>query len=70
MQRAPSFSDFAKRVMQYRKQHPNFHRHAFYDDDPEAVHPDKNIVWFRADGKRMVARTGRLAAGCAPSVCI
>jgi len=22
----------------------------------EALHPDKNIVWFRADGKRMVAK--------------
>ena len=28
-------------------------RHAFYDHDPDAKHPDKNIVWFRADGKRM-----------------
>ena len=35
---------------------PNFHRYAFYDDDPDAKHPDKNIVWFRADGKRMEAK--------------
>ncbi len=40
-------------MVQYRKQHPNFHRYAFYDGDPDAKHPDKNIVWFRADGKRM-----------------
>jgi glycogen operon protein len=45
--------NFAERVVQYRKKHPNFHRYAFYDNDPDAIHPDKNIVWFRADGKRM-----------------
>jgi glycogen operon protein len=50
------FFDFAQRVVQYRKKHPNFHRHAFYDHDPDARHPDKNIVWFRADGKRMEAK--------------
>jgi glycogen operon protein len=48
-----AFLDFAERVVQYRKLHPNFHRHAFYDNDPVAIHPDKNIIWFRADGKRM-----------------
>src|SRR5882757_2806831 len=50
------FLEFARRVVQYRILHPNFHRYAFYDGDPEARHPDKNIVWFRADGKRMVAK--------------
>ncbi|HTV97505.1 MAG TPA: glycogen debranching protein GlgX [Steroidobacteraceae bacterium] len=52
-QRRSSFLEFARRVLQYRKRHPNFHRYAFYDNDPDARHPDKNIVWFRADGKRM-----------------
>jgi isoamylase len=52
-ERRKEFLEFAQRVMQYRKQHPNLHRYAFYDHDPEAQHPDKNIVWFRADGKRM-----------------
>jgi isoamylase len=47
------FLDFAQRVILYRKRHPNFHRSVFYDNDPDAKHPDKNIVWFRADGKRM-----------------
>jgi isoamylase len=47
------FFEFAQRAVQYRKIHPNLHRSAFYDSDPDAVHPDKNIVWFRADGKRM-----------------
>jgi isoamylase len=47
------FLEFARRIVQYRKSHPNFHRNAFYDHDPDAKHPDKNIVWFRADGKRM-----------------
>jgi len=51
-----SFLDFAQRVIQYRKKHPNFHRATFYDHDPDAKHPDKNIVWFRADGKRMESR--------------
>ncbi len=27
-----------------------------YDHDPDAKHPDKNIVWFRADGKRMESK--------------
>jgi glycogen operon protein len=53
--RAAAFHDFARRVVAYRKAHPNFHRHAFYDNDPDAKHPDKNIVWFRADGRRMNA---------------
>ncbi len=47
------FLEFARRIVKYRKAHPNFHRNAFYDHDPDAKHPDKNIVWFRADGKRM-----------------
>jgi glycogen operon protein len=47
------FLEFAQRVMLYRKRHPNFHRSAFYDDDPDAKHPERNIVWFRADGKLM-----------------
>ena len=51
--RRRQFLDFAQRVISYRQQHPNLHRYAFYDHDPDAVHPDKNIVWFRADGKRM-----------------
>jgi isoamylase len=54
--RRTEFLQFAQRVMQYRKQHPNLHRYAFYDHDPEAQHPDKNIVWFRADGKRMLPK--------------
>jgi isoamylase len=54
-ERRKAFLDFARRIAEYRQQHPNFHRHAFYDMDPDAAHPDKNIVWFRADGKRMGA---------------
>jgi len=50
------FLEFAQRVIRYRKQHPNFHRSTFYDHDPDAKHPDKNIVWFRADGKRMESK--------------
>jgi glycogen operon protein len=55
-ERGRGFLDFARRVILYRKSHPNFHRHAFYDHDPDALHPEKNIVWFRADGKRMEAK--------------
>ena len=43
-------------MIKYRKLHPNFHRGMFYDHDPDAKHPDKNIVWFRADGKRMESK--------------
>jgi glycogen operon protein len=52
-ERQKTFLEFAEKVVKFRKAHPNFHRFAFYDHDPEAQHPDKNIVWFRADGKRM-----------------
>ncbi|MGO8857155.1 MAG: glycogen debranching protein GlgX [Steroidobacteraceae bacterium] len=55
-ERRSNFLHFAQRVIRYRKQHPNLHRYAFYDDDPDAIHPDKNIVWYRADGKRMEAK--------------
>jgi glycogen operon protein len=51
--RRREFLEFARMVVRYRKEHPNFHRNAFYDADPELQHPDKNIVWFRADGRRM-----------------
>jgi glycogen operon protein len=51
--RQRAFLNFAERVVEYRRKHPNFHRYAFYDHDPVAIHPDKNIIWFRADGKRM-----------------
>jgi glycogen operon protein len=54
--RRKAFLEFAQRVVGYRKQHPNLHRHAFHEEDPEARHPEKNIVWFRADGKRMEAK--------------
>jgi len=53
--RQTAFLYFARRVIAYRRQHPNLHRHAYYDNDPDVIHPDKNIVWFRADGKRMEA---------------
>ena len=55
-ERRRDFLNFAQRVNRYRQQHPNLHRYAFYDPDPDAVHPEKNIVWFRADGKRMEAK--------------
>ncbi len=52
-ERRRDFLDFTQRVNRYRKLHPSLHRYAFHDDDPDAVHPEKSIVWFRADGKRM-----------------
>jgi glycogen operon protein len=54
-ERERHFLEFAERVNRYRKQHPNLHRYAFYHNDPDAAHPDKNIVWYRADGRRMEA---------------
>jgi glycogen operon protein len=54
-ERREKFLQFVRNVNGFRKQHPNLHRYAFYVNDPDAVHPDKNIVWYRADGKRMEA---------------
>jgi isoamylase len=55
-ERRSGFLRFAQSVVAYRRRHPNLRRYAFYADDPDAIHPDKNIVWFRADGKRMDAK--------------
>ena len=55
-ERRRAYLEFVRRIAQYRRRHPNFHRQVFYDDDPDALHPARNILWYRADGKRMGAK--------------
>jgi glycogen operon protein len=57
--RRRGFLDFARRVNGYRKRHPNLHRYAFYDSDPDAVRTAS--AWR--------PRIGRTADGCARSAC-
>ncbi|HEX2101486.1 MAG TPA: glycogen debranching protein GlgX, partial [Candidatus Synoicihabitans sp.] len=45
--------EFASRVCHYRRRHPNFHRHSFYEKDPEASTNLESVQWFRSDGHRM-----------------
>ncbi len=45
--------EFAARVVQYRHQHPNFHRRSFYESDPTVGPQHENVEWIRADGKPM-----------------
>lgn len=48
-----AFFDFACRVTQFRKAHPNFRRRSFYEAGIEASHRSESVHWFRADGERM-----------------
>jgi glycogen operon protein len=45
--------DFAYRIVNYRRAHPNFHRHSFAEHDPEVGPRPETLRWFRADGVTM-----------------
>jgi isoamylase len=55
-ERRRAFFEFAAAVVQYRRQHPNFHRRSFYETDPNAAPQGENVEWFRSDGEKMEAR--------------
>ncbi len=48
-----SLLDFTSRLIHYRRGHPNFHRHSFFESDPAAAPHKENIRWIRADGEPM-----------------
>jgi glycogen operon protein len=45
--------DFAARIIQYRRAHPNFHRRSFHEEDPNVAAQSENVQWTRSDGKPM-----------------
>jgi glycogen operon protein len=48
-----SLLEFTRKLIRYRRAHPNFHRHSFYERT-ETVQPDSESVrWVRADGEAM-----------------
>ena len=67
--RQRGFLDFARRVNHYRRQHPNFHRYAFYDNDPDAINPTRTSSGFAPTASGWARRIGMTAAGCARSAC-
>ncbi|HWA28770.1 MAG TPA: glycogen debranching protein GlgX [Lacunisphaera sp.] len=51
--RERAFLDFACRVSQFRRAHPNFRRRSYYEAHrADGVHGE-NLQWYRADGKKM-----------------
>ncbi len=45
--------DFTCRLIQYRRDHPNFHRRSFFEIDPTVAPASENVRWVRADGEPM-----------------
>jgi glycogen operon protein len=64
-QRKRELLEFTKRLIDFRKKHPNLHRRKFFQDraiSPEKVgrqsvdgHDVRDIAWFRPDGQEMTA---------------
>jgi isoamylase len=53
--REKAFLEFASRVSQFRRQHPNFRRRSYYEAHREDGVHGENLQWYRADGNRMEA---------------
>ncbi len=51
--RRQTLLQFARRVVQFRREHPNFRRRSFYDAAWKRSAEYENVQWFRADGQRM-----------------
>jgi isoamylase len=45
--------DFTRRVIAFRRQHPNLRRHKFFQGRPLRGSQAKDIVWLRPDGQEM-----------------
>ncbi len=45
--------DFTRRLVHYRRKHPNFHRRSFYEKDPTVAPHENNVRWLRSDGQPM-----------------
>ncbi len=45
--------EFTARLVHYRREHPNFHRHSYHEEDPFAASESENVRWVRSDGQPM-----------------
>jgi glycogen operon protein len=52
-ERKRTFLEFAARVAQFRRAHPNFRRRSYKEDDPSVGGPRESVRWFRSDGAPM-----------------
>ena len=51
--RERGFLEFARRVSEFRRKHPNFRRRSYYEAHrADGVHGE-NLQWYRADGRKM-----------------
>jgi glycogen operon protein len=48
-----AFFDFACRLVNYRRAHPNFWRRSYYETSPSRARQGDNLAWVRADGAAM-----------------
>ena len=53
-ERQKRFFDFACRVAQFRKQHGNFRRRSFNEQDPSVSAAEDKVQWYRSDGQKML----------------
>jgi glycogen operon protein len=51
--RRKRFLEFARRLIELRKAHPNFRRRKFYQDSALYQTAEKDIAWYAADGREM-----------------
>ena len=52
-ERSQGLLDFTRRLVHYRRKHPNFHRRSFYEKDPTVAPHEDNVRWVRSDGQPM-----------------
>ncbi len=45
--------EFTTRLINFRRQHPNFHRRSYVEADPTVSSQGESIRWFRSDGAAM-----------------
>lgn len=45
--------EFSSRLINFRRAHPNFHRHSYVEADPGVSPQGNSILWYRADGAPM-----------------
>ncbi|HET7538162.1 MAG TPA: hypothetical protein VFJ90_17000, partial [Candidatus Didemnitutus sp.] len=48
-----AFFEFARKVVHWRRQHPNFRRRSFYETDSGRKWQAENLQWYRIDGEVM-----------------
>ncbi len=51
--RSQALLDFTRRLIHYRRRHPNFHRRSFFEKDPTVAPHEENVRWLRSDGQPM-----------------